>query len=390
MKLSLSRALAFAAVIAASTVPAFAQLTFNGYYRVGSMTNVDTSGNAASYFQDRIRLNISFVAPEDVFGFKTRLQADSYNTQSGLVRLFINGVSIATTGTAPAGGGAITATSAATVTPPTGDIKYAYGYGKLLGGMVKLSAGYLDLTDYSVAENTGNYYFGNVFTDDITGVNTGLMSGQKGRFLGTALQVMPIDGLSVAATMRTDGSSVMAHHLGLDASYLIPGLGKAIVTSQLGVYSTSAASVSDNLSRSFVSAGFSYIGFPGLTATGALRATYANNANAFGFIEIVEYSAGPVFADLSSDFDFTNSHYYMEGEVSYLVIPQIKVRVYGAVADAATTNINLALSNYSAVANTYSMGADLVFPIGKGEVQAGVVYGDKANIQFPVLVKANF
>ena len=107
-------------------------------------------------------------------------------------------------------------------------------------------------------------------------------------------------------------------------------------------------------------------------------------------VAIVEYSSGPFFANVSGDADFTNSHYYLEGEASYLMIPQVKVRVYGAFADVANANINLALTNTTAVANQYSVGADLVFPVGKGEIQAGVVYGDKANIQFPILVKANF
>jgi hypothetical protein len=381
MKLSLSRAIAVAAALALSIVPAFAQLTINGYYRVGSMTNVPKDASATmTAFQDRIRLNISFAAPDDMFGFKARLQKDSAGNSSALVGLFTNG----SVGTGAANG----VFTAGTGAPPI--LKYGYGYGKLLDGVAKLSAGYLDLTDYSVAENTGNYYFGNVFTDDLTGANTGILSGQKGRFLGSALQIWPIEGLSVAATLRTDGSAVAAHHLGFDAYYLIPGLGKAIASSQLGVYSATAASASDELSRSFVSGGFSYFGFPGLTATAVLRSTYSNSAAAIGAVAIVEYNAGPIFADISTDVDFTNSHYYLEGEASYIVIPQVKVRVYGAMADAASNNINLSLTNTLVVANKYSVGADLVLPIGKGEIQAGVVYGDVANIQFPILVKANF
>jgi hypothetical protein len=181
----------------------------------------------------------------------------------------------------------------------------------------------------------------------------------------------------------------MAHHLGLDAYYLIPGLGKAIVASQLGIYNAVAASASDDLSRSFISAGFSYFGLPGLTVTAVLRSTYTNKAAAIGAVEIVEYSAGPIFADVSSDVDFTNSHYYLEGEASYLVIPQLKVRVYGGYTDNATIQNKVIAINGNA-ANTQCLGADLVFPIGKGEIQAGVVYGDKANLQVPFLVKANF
>jgi hypothetical protein len=375
MKRSLSLALTMAALMAIGA-SAFAQVTINGYYRAGSMTNVDASSNATTAFQDRIRLNLSFAAPDDMFGFKARLQADSSGTTSGLVALFQNVV----TATYVNG----TSADAIAVTAPA-DLKYGYGYAKFLDGMVKLSAGYLDLTDYAVAENTGNYYFGNVYTDDVTGAANPNLSGQKGKFLGTALQVWPVEGLSIAATLRTDGSQVAAHHLGLDAYYLVPGLGKAIIASQLGVYSATAASASDDLARSFASAGFSYTGFPGLTATAAFRATYANSAEALGAIAIVEYASGPLFADLSTDLDLTNSHYYLEGEVSYLVIPQVKIRAYGAYNDVAASTIKI-----NGVSNQESVGADLVFPVGKGELQAGVVYGDKANFQFPVLVKVNF
>ena len=404
MKRNLSRGLVLAAALVLAIVPAFAQLSFNGYYRVGSMTNVDTSNNSTSAFQDRIRLNISFAAPDDMFGVKARLQADSSGNNSGIVGLFTNGVSdtatttsVITGGTANLTTGVVTGATSVdttkittTVTPPA-IIKYGYGYAKLLDGVVKLSAGYLDLTDYSAAQGVGNYYLGNVYTDDITGANSGFLSGQKGRFLGTALQVWPIEGLSVAATLRTDGSAAAAHHLGFDAYYLIPGFGKAIASSQLGVYNATAASASDDLSRSFVSGGFTYLGFKGLTATAVLRSTYTLGAAAIGAVEIVEYSSGPLFADVSSDIDFTNSHYYLEGEVSYLVIPQIKVRVYGAYTDSSSATYQGKSITINGInTNTQAIGADLVFPIGKGEIQAGVVYGDKSNFQFPILVRANF
>jgi hypothetical protein len=379
MKRSLIRALMVAAAMAVGA-SAFAQLAFNGYYRVGSMSNVDSGGNEATAFQDRIRLNISFAAADDMYGFKTRLQKDSSGTTSALVGLFTNGV--ASTGTTNLVTGATTIAN--TVTAPA-DIRYGYGYAKLLDGMVKLSAGYLDLTDYSVAENTGNYYFGKVYTDDLTGANTGIQSGQTGRYLGTALQVWPIEGLSVAATIRTDGSTIAAHHLGFDAYYLLPGIGKAIIASQFGLYSSTAASASNDLAKSFVSAGFQYLGLAGLSATAALRSTYVNNAEAFGAIAILEYGAGPLFANLSTDVDLTNSHYYFEGEVAYLVIPQVKIRGYGAYNDVPTGSIAI-----NGINNKYSVGADLVLPVGKSEIQAGVVYGDQANLQFPILIKANF
>jgi hypothetical protein len=195
-----------------------------------------THGRGGRDDQGRIRLNISFAAADDMYGFKTTLQKDSSGTTPALVGLFTNGVA----------------------------------------------------------------------------------------------------------------STIAARHLGFDAYYLLPGIGKAIIASQFGRYSSAADSASNDLSESFV-------------------------------------SAGPLFANLSADVDLTNSHCYFKGAVAYLVIPQVKLRGYGAYNDATTGNIAI-----DGINNKYSFGGDLVLPVGKSEMQAGVVYGDQANLQFPILRKANF
>jgi hypothetical protein len=357
MNLRFSRALVIAAVIATSAVPAFAQVTINGYYRGGSRTNIDTNGNALTAFNDRLRLNLSYVDPDGNFGFKTRLQGDSSGTTSGIKTVF----------SAPG-------------------IKYGYGFVKFLDGMLKVSAGYLDITDYAVTETVGNIYLGNVTTDAVTGPGTPLLSGQTGSFLGTAIQVTPMDGLSIAATVRTDGTDLEAHHFGLDAGYAIPDVGKVLLASQFGVYNATDSLASNDIANSFVSAGFSYTGIKGLAATASLRSTYKSSKQAFGAVGIVEYTAGAFFADVSTDIDFTNSSYYVEGEVSYLVIPQLKVRAFGGLADSQIS----ALKANGSTTNQYVAGVDVVFPVGKAEAQIGFVYGDTSCVQIPVLLKVNF
>jgi len=373
MKHSLPRALAVAAAIALS-VPAFAQVTINGYYRVGGRTNIAADGTTAVKFDDRIRLNLSFAAPDDMFGFKARLQANSSGTASGLANLFLD--SAATTLTTAAG-----VTTAATVmTPPA--ISYAMGYAKFLDGSLKATAGLLSLSDYQVFENTGNIYLGKVATD-APALGTASFLNSKTGFL---VQAWPIEGLSVGATIVEDGTKPALNHLGLDAYYFLPGFAKVVVASQLGQYSATEASASDDLSKSFVSAAVSYLGVPGMTATGAFRLSNG----AIGAIAILEYGKGPFWANVSADLDFTNAKTYVEGEVSYVVIPQIKVRAYGAYDDGAKNGAFSSFADSAKKASSTMVGADLVFPIGKGELSAGVNYTDKANIQIPVLVKANF
>ncbi len=403
MNRSIIRALMIAAAFAAGA-SAFAQLSFNGYYRGGGNVNVPPSDayskDPTAAFADRIRLNISFAAPDDMFGFKARLQADSSGTTSGLLNLFSSSAATTTTttGTAPAGGGAIAATSKSTTAlTPLAALKYGQAYAKFLDGMLKVTAGKLDVTDYMATQNTGNIYLGNVATDAPV-LKGSLLGTQSGNTTGAILQAWPIENLSAAVTMRTDGTNLMAHHYGFEAYYMVPGVGKALFASQLGYYNPSDATALDDPSKSFASAGFSYTGFPGLSAT----AVYRYNGNAVknavagtyavgnGAILVVEYNVAPIFVDLSADVDLSNSHYYVEGEVVYTIIPQLKVRAYGGYTDNTDVNGNIKLSG-SSVKNNSLFGADLVFPIGKGEAMLGLAYADKAKVvQIPFLVKANF
>jgi hypothetical protein len=399
MKNLLLRALTIAAFMAVGA-SAFAQLTINGYYRAGGNLNVPPSDagskDATAAFADRIRLNLSFAAPDDMYGFKARLQADSSGTTSGLINLFSS--SAATSGTVDTTVAntkqKITATTTVT---PLAALKFGEVYAKFLDGMIKITAGKLDVTDYMVTENIGNIYFGNVATDAPV-LKGSLLGTQSGNTTGTILQVWPIENLSAAVMMRTDGTNPMAHHYGVDAYYMLPGIGKAIFSSQLGYYNASDAIAYDDLNKSFASLGFSYTGFPGLTATAAYRyngnavkdAVAKTYAVGNGAIVIVEYNVAPVFVDLSADVDLSNSHYYVEGEAVYTIIPQLKIRAYGAYTESTNTNGNIKL-NGSSTANNSLFGADLVFPVGKAEAMLGLAYGDKAKaIQIPLLVKANF
>jgi hypothetical protein len=389
MKLSKSRILAIAAFIAAGAA-VHAQLVVNGYYRSGfayyapgednESATSSTMADKTVGFMDRLRLNLSFAAPDDLYGFKARLQADSSGTTSGIVGLFTNQ---ATTDA----DGDVTKVSA----PST--LKYGQGYVKFLDGMLKLTAGKLDVTDYMVAENTGNIYLGLIATDAPV-LKGSLLGTQSGNTTGAILQAWPIENLSVALAMRADGTEMKTHHWGVDAYYIVPGIGKALFASQIGSYATDDELAEGKLDKSFASLGFSYTGFPGLTATAA----YRYNGNKFvvedaefkvshGAIAIVEYNVGPLFADLSGDFDLSNGHSYVEGEVSYAIVPAVKVRAYFGATDDLDSNSNIKLNG---IANKTLYGADLVLPVGKAEVSAGFAYGDESKLQMPVLAKINF
>jgi hypothetical protein len=284
---------------------------------------------------------------------------------------------------------------------------------KFFDGMAKVSVGYLDVTDYSVKQNIANPYLGDVYLDNVQIANKPLLDGQKGNTKGFILQLFPIEGLSVAGVMQLDTNNLQTslHDFGVDAYYMIPDVGKVLISSQLGVsgassgaYNAGNAAIIDDPSKSFVSAGFSYTGFPGLVASAAYRYTnssYYNNA-ASGAIAIVEYTQGPLFADVAEDCDFTNSAYYTEGEISYQVIPQLKVRGYGACysigqfqntlqkPNTTFVTANLGPVAYSMSTNQYLAGLDLVFPVGKGELDVGANIGDQSYLSFPIIAKVNF
>jgi hypothetical protein len=374
MKHSIIRAFVIATVLAAGST-AFAQLSINGYYRVGGAEYIDAKGANSLGLVDRLRLNLSYAAPDDNFGFKARIQSNSNKDgkTSALATLFMDTVTTTASGTAY--------TSAVKYE----NIKYAFGYAKFFDGSLKFTAGRVDVTDYAVYESTGNNYRGVVSTESWK-VGKYLLGAGDGNITGGVVQLWPIEGLSVAASVVTDNSAPDLHNLGVHAYYLIPDLGKAIFTSQIGSGTDAIA----QLTSSFASVGFSYKGFPGLTATAAYR---YNNKNS-GAIAIVEYAKGPLFANVSADADFTAGHFYTEGEISYAIIPQIKARVYGAYTDSIdyTNTIGLLSGSVGATApaSQYLVGGDLVFPIGKGEVVAGVVYTNNGGVQIPVLVKVNF
>lgn len=380
-KRSFARAFAVAAAMAVGA-SAFAQVTINGYYRVGARDNIDAAGNQSVNFDDRIRLNLSYAAPDDMFGFKARLQADAKTVTStaigaaaatttvysGWQNLFLNTL-------------ALDSKSNGTDLAPA-SLSYAQAYAKFFDGVIKATAGLLSVSDYQVYENTGNLYLGKVATDAPALGSYSYLNSKT----AALLQAWPVEGLSVAAVSVLDGSAIDLSHLGLDAYYLVPGLGKVIIASQLGSYNIDGTKASNDIAKSFASAAFQYLGFPGLSATAALRFNGAAK-NAISAIAIVEYSAGPLFANVSADADFSNSIYYAEGELSYAVLPQLKVRGYGAYDyNAAGKALTLDKAKYDTVAG----GADLVFPVGKGEVSAGVRVGDKSVVQVPVLVKVNF
>ena len=394
MKRFIVRAFMVAAVLALGS-SAFAQLTFNGYYRTGGTFYVPTSGSNAFEYGDRLRLNVSYVAQDDLFGAKFRLQGNG-ETQPGITQLFLS-------------------TGTKTVVPygiedafmDASSLQYGFAYVNLFGGIVKATMGKLDITDYEVAQKfVANQFFGNVYTDELK-PGAPLLGGQKGNTTGAMVQVKPMDGLSVAAFSRIDTSDtgttpdIGAHELGFSAYYKLPDLGTVTFNSSLGHNTLGSNSAyDDNLSRSYVSAAFSYTGFKNLIASAGLRydgdTVYNSKANAAtSLIAIVDYDFAdmslPMTLDLAGDFDFVNSYSYFEGEVNYVVIPQVKVRAYGEYDSTETNGTGIAKLNFAAKANNYTLGADLVFPAGKAaEIDAGILYGDVTNIAYPILAKVNF
>ncbi|MDA8425293.1 MAG: hypothetical protein M0Z80_04075 [Treponema sp.] len=381
MKRSLALALAIAAALVIP-VSAFAQLTFNGYYRVGGTYWVPSSGPNALQYGDRLRLNVSYSAPEDLYGVKFRLQGDGtpfYASQKvsqyGIINAFnANNPSM---------------------------LQYGYAFIKLAGGMVGVSAGKLDVTDYEVEQRyvEDQYLANTVFSDELRPGDPEL-GGQRGNTTGVMLQTFPFENLSVAAYVHTDGSDAFSgtHDLGFSAYYLLPGIGKLLFNSSLGHYSvatTGPGAVSDDLGKSSADLAFSFTAARNLTATAGLRydgdTVYGSAYDAAtSAVAIVDYDLSellPMTIDLATDLDFANANSYVEGEVNYSISPLLKARAYGEY-DSTASVVKMLFANKC---NTYLFGGEFVFPVmKKAELIAGANYGDQTSLAFPLLVWVNF
>lgn len=336
----------------------FSQVVFNGYYRAGAIYAAPSGGPNTFNYADRLRLDSSFVSPDKTFGLKFRLQGNgSSNGVTGFVPAFSN----------------------------AGSIQYGYGYIDLFGGKASVSAGKLDVTNFELAQHVGNYFLGNVYTDE-TQPGSPILGGEKGNITGAIVQGSPIRGLDLGLYTHIDGANICAEDFGAVASYDIPNLGKVLVNSAFGSYTTS----NPGLSASYVSAAFDYTGIQGLSAGVGLRydgnTPYAGaNNSAVGVLGIVEYTSGPLFVDLATDSDLTNGNAYVEGEVDYKAMPAVTLRGYGAYDSTGK------YAKVDGIGNNEMFGGDLVMPVAKGaEIDAGVVYGNNSNIAVPVIVKVNF
>lgn len=337
---------------------AFSQVAVNGYYRAGGIYAVPSTGTNTLDYADRLRLDGSFASSDKVFGLKFRLQG--------------NGSSNGVTGFVP------TFSSASA-------IQYGFGYVRLFGGKASISAGKLDITSYEVGQHVGNYFLGNVFTDE-TQPGAPILGGEKGNTTGAIVQASPVGGLKVGVYSHIDGTNISTDDFGAVASYAIPNVGKVLVNSAFGNF----AAANPSLAKSYLSAVFAYTAIKGLSASLGMRydgeTPFAGaNNGAVGVVAIVEYTRGPLFVDLATDSDITNANAYVEGEADYTVLPTLKLRAYGAYDSAAK------YAKVGSVANNEMFGGDLVFPVSTGaEIDAGVVYGNNSNIAFPVIVKVSF
>lgn len=345
-------------LVALSTPFAFSQVSVGGYYRAGGIYAVPSSGTNALNYADRLRLDGSFASPDNLFGLKFRLQG--------------NGASSGATGFVP-------------TFSTAGAIQYGFGYVRLLGGRMSISAGKLNITRYEVAQHVGNYFLGNVFTDE-TQPGSPILGGEKGNTTGAIVQAAPISGLNLGLYTHIDGTNISTEDFGAVASYDLHGIGKVLVNSAFGNYSTANPS----FAKSYVNAAFAYTAIRGLHASLGVRfdgeTPYAGGNNAaVGIVGIVEYKAGPLFVDLATDSDLSNAHAYVEGEVDYAVLPKLKLRAYGAYDSTGT------YAKVDSIGNNETFGGDVVVPVSKGaEIDAGVVYGNNSNVAVPVIVKVDF
>jgi hypothetical protein len=244
-------------------------------------------------------------------------------------------------------------------------VNYAYGWMKF-GTFAKVTAGILGNYDYDLSSGSASDYAatGNVSNDMV------ILDNQK----GALLQFYPVAGLNLGLTVIPAATDVGLGAFGFNAKYDITDIGAIVVTSWLkDAIADSAFSASFNLTavKAFdISAGFKYgsgIGY---------KNAVAQNMTAYA---IVNYSGDALSAQFATEYDITGADLYLEGYVDY-ALSALTLRGVAAYETAATAQTG----------NTYYLGAEAIYKVGKAQLWNGFYYGDVDTWSIKTAVKVAF
>jgi len=335
----------FVLLLALSCVGAFAQVTVAGYDKASATYNSVAEGAA---YGDEIRFNLTAKDADGKYGFSGRFQGTSsvYNPD------FV--------------GGPILNADGDEVALAKNDfaVKYMFGWANFFDGMLKLSAGRINEGGYQFAQNEANSIQGNVSSDASGGF-------KDIRTQSMELTLAPIAGLTASAIYTPNGS-VAASDWKFGVAYAVENL--------LNVKAMAKMSATDKFLGTF---GAEFVGVENLSAVAGVK--LENDGDAFfGIYSIVGYTMDKLFIEAAGQYNTAGKSakkgYYFEGQAEY-TLETLSVRGFGQYnKDTAVTDSG----------NEYLVGAELSIPVGGGEFNVGVNYGDVTEVSLPVYLKIAF
>lgn len=237
-------------------------------------------------------------------------------------------------------------------------VKYLYGSVKLAGGLLKATAGRLDLPDYHLAGGVSEWYFGITSNDDF------VFEGSDG-FL---LQAYPVEGLDLGLFWTASGETVEASQFGLNVAYSPAETISFIAESRLA----------DSFEATRFSASLSYSGIEGLAASAGYKHGAADTHGAFA---ILTYSAGKLSIEAAPEFIAEPSTVYVEGYLAWQAAETLSVSLIGGYE---TEELYLEGSLWKA-------GVETVWkPAERASLIAAAVYDEASGFALPFALKVEY
>jgi len=338
----------FVLLLALSCVGAFAQVTVAGYDKAKATYDSVSEGAA---FSDEIRFNLTAKDADGKYGFSGRFQGSSGTMSFDTVT--VAGVDQ-------------TFDEAITTANNTFAVKYMYGWANFFDGMLKLSAGKINEGGYQFGQNEANSIQGNVSSDNA------MTSFKDIRTQSMEITLAPIAGLTASAIYTPNGS-VAACDWKFGVAYAVENL--------LNIKAMATMNAADKFLATF---GAEFVGVENLSAVAGGKVYNDGTDPFFGIYSIIGYTMDKLFVEVAADIntktDLVDSGYYFEGQAEY-TLETLSVRGFGQY----NKDHDLAEAG-----NEYLVGAELSVPVGGGEFNVGVNYGDVTEVSLPVYLKIAF
>lgn len=340
--------------LAVLTGGAFAQLTVAGYNKAKVTYNSDTK---VGTYGDEIRYNLTGNDKDGNFGFSARFQG----TSSG----YIPKADLNQDGKIDSQDTIVDA-NGAPVNFGTMDfaVVYSYGWAKFFNGAVKLSMGKINEGGYQFGQNEANSIQGNVSSEvsaDFKDIRTKSME----------VTLAPMAGFAFSM-IYTPNDTITGTDFKYLASYSVEKL-----------LNIKVAATGNAEKKILATSGVEYVGTENLDAVVGLK--MENDGDAFyGIYSIVGYKMDKLFIEGAGQYNTAGKTalkgYYVEGNVEY-TDTGYSVRGFGQYQKD---------NDLAGDGNKYLVGAEVSFPVGTGELNAGLNYGDVTKASIPVYLTINF